>query len=286
MGALKSELHALWAQNRDGSFATKADRLNVLLLCGEQLASGGYRLPGARSLKPKHIEHLVARWRAEDLSPGTIKNRMAALRWWAKKVNKTSILFKENEDYGIPQRLRSGENKAQRLDLVNVARISCPRMQMSLRLMAAFGLRREEALKFRPRLADAGDHIALQPSWTKGGRPRVVPVLTERQRALLDEAIALVGNDSLIPNEKSFISHRHAFQYATLKVGITNVHGLRHNYAQWRYRALTGWPCPLAGGPARRDLSAVERERDDNARLVIAEELGHGRRDVTEVYLG
>lgn len=286
MGALKSELHQLWAQNRDGSFATKADRLNVLLLCGEQLASGGYRLPGARSLKPKHIEHLIARWRAENLSPGTIKNRLAALRWWAQKINKTSIMFKENEEYGVPQRTLHNGSKALRLDLDKLANVPCPRMQLSLRLMAAFGLRREEALKFRPRLADAGDHIALQPSWTKGGRPRVVPVLTERQRALLDEAIALVGNDSLIPNDKSYITHRRAFQYATLKAGITNVHGLRHNYAQWRYLQLTALRCPAAGGPARKDLSAVERERDDAARLVIAEELGHGRRDVTRAYLG
>jgi hypothetical protein len=38
---------------------------------------------------------------------------------------------------------------------------------MSLRLQEAFGLRREESIKFRP---SAADHIAIQSSWAKGGR--------------------------------------------------------------------------------------------------------------------
>lgn len=286
MGALKSELHKLCADNRDGSYATRADRLGVLLLCEQQLREGGYGFKRARGIKPRHVEYLVQRWLDEELSVGTVKNRVTALRWWTAKCGKASIIPRDNALLGIPERKMQDSNKAKKLELEKVASVACPRLRISLRLMAAFGLRREEALKFRPRLADAGDHIALQPSWTKGGRPRSVPVLTVRQRELLDEAIAMVGNDSLIPNEKSYIAHRRSFQYATLKAGITNMHGLRHNYAQWRFRALTGFACPAAGGPAKTDLSPVERGHDQVARLVIAEELGHGRSEITKAYLG
>ena len=41
---------------------------------------------------------------------------------------------------------------------------------MSVRLQAAFGLRREEAVKFEPGKAFRSDHIALKASWTKGDR--------------------------------------------------------------------------------------------------------------------
>ena len=41
---------------------------------------------------------------------------------------------------------------------------------MSLELQRAFGLRREEAMKFQPSYADQKDHITLKASWTKGGR--------------------------------------------------------------------------------------------------------------------
>ena len=46
----------------------------------------GYRLTDAASLKRKHVEALVERWKAEDLAIATIKNRMADLRWWAEKM--------------------------------------------------------------------------------------------------------------------------------------------------------------------------------------------------------
>ena len=36
----------------------------------------GFRRMEAASLKPKHVEALVERWKAESLSAGTIKSRM------------------------------------------------------------------------------------------------------------------------------------------------------------------------------------------------------------------
>src|SRR5205085_7900825 len=45
---------------------------------------------------------------------------------------------------------------------------------MSLRLQAAFGLRREESIKIRPDWADRGDVLKLKDSWTKGGKERDV----------------------------------------------------------------------------------------------------------------
>lgn len=50
---------------------------------------------------------------------------------------------------------------------------------MSLELQQAFGLRREEAMKIRPCIADRDDRLFLQASWTKGGRERIVPIRTE-----------------------------------------------------------------------------------------------------------
>ena len=44
---------------------------------------------------------------------------------------------------------------------------------MSLELQQAFGLRREEAIKFIPSFADRGDHLVLKASWTKAaGKPK------------------------------------------------------------------------------------------------------------------
>ena len=63
----------------------------------------------------------------------------------------------------------------------------------------AFGLRKEESIKFIPPYADVGDKLILKSSWTKGGLSREIPIRTEAQRQVLREAHALAGKGSLIP---------------------------------------------------------------------------------------
>ena len=156
----------------------------------------------------------------------------------------------------------------------------------SLRLQAAFGLRRGESLKIRPEWADRGDRITLKDSWTKGGRGRDVPIWNESQRQTLDDAKRLAGRGSLIPAGMTYVEQLRRFEHHTAQAGIHGVHGHRHQYAQDRYRALTGWAAPAAGGPHARELTASQRERDHAARATISSELGHSRVQICGVYLG
>src|SRR3546814_14428620 len=124
----------------------------------------------------KHVEALLQRWQAEGLSAGTIKNRMAHLRWWAEKVGKSGILPADNTKLGIPERRYvTTESKAKELG-DRLDRVTDPHVRMSLRLQAAFGLRREESIKFQPPYADRGDHIAIKGSCDKRCRYRTVPI--------------------------------------------------------------------------------------------------------------
>ena len=157
---------------------------------------------------------------------------------------------------------------------------------MSLQLQAAFGLRREEAIKFQPSYADRGDHIALKGSWTKGGRERTVPITTTGQRDVLQAAHRLAGTGSLIPANKTYIQQRHIYDGQCKAAGLSNMHGLRHRYAQMRYETLTGWKSPAAGGPGTAQLDLSQRLADQQARQQISRELGHERMKVTAIYLG
>ncbi len=104
MRNLNYELKQMCRRNRDGSFATQRDRERVLDLVANQLHELGYRHMAAASLKPKHIERLVQRWQAEGLAVGTIKNRMAELRWWTEKIGKQNVIARDNDHYGIGHR--------------------------------------------------------------------------------------------------------------------------------------------------------------------------------------
>ena len=128
--------------------------------------------------------------------------------------------------------------------------------------------------------------LHLKASWTKGGKERDIPICTEAQRELLQDAKMLAGAASLIPAEMSYRDQLNRFKAQTAQAGIDRVHGLRHQYAQARYAELRGWNAPAAGGPTSKQLSAEQKVIDRQARLTISRELGHEREQITAVYLG
>jgi hypothetical protein len=288
MKDLNYDFKQICDRNRDGSFATQADRRNILDLVANQLHEMGFRLMRASSIKTKHIDALVAHWRAQPLSTGTFKNRMAVLRWVAGKLGKSGIVKADNAAYDIGRRSNVATvSKARTLDAGELAKVIDPFVAMSLKLQAAFGLRREESIKIVPAWADRGDHLLLKASWTKGGREREVPIRTTEQRALLADAKALAAGKSLVDPAyrcyRAWLSH---FRHACDAAGIQKVHGHRHFYAQQRYRELSGRACPACGGASSKQLSLDQRAIDRKIRLQISNELGHGREQITTVYLG
>ena len=294
MKKLEHKILQICNRNRDGSHATQANRKAILSLCVEQLGQAGYKVNELKphDLKGRHINSLVKTWKNDGVSAGTMKNRLACLRWLSEKIGNKGLV-KSNDELGIEKRQYiSNANKS--LDLADVAKADLeklsPHVLLSVELQKEFGLRREESMKFQPSYALGGftpataDKIMIKPSWAKGGRYREIPISNDRQRELLGRVQALAGNGSLIPADKSYRQHKNSFEYETRQAGIGQTHGLRHLYAQNRYYELTGWQCPAVGGV--RELTSNEKEIDQQARQQISNELGHGRLQITGVYLG
>jgi len=280
-------LKQLVNHRKAGSFGTRAARGHILQQAANTLHDLGYRKLKPTGLKPKHVEALVEHWQAQSLSAGTIKNRMVHIRWWADQVGKASVIARSNDHYGIDRRVYvSGEDKSRQLDEDRLAKVTDHHTRMSLRLQQAFGLRREEAIKFSPSYADRGDKIVLKASWTKGGKPREIPVRHPAQRRLLDEVRQFAGRGSLIPANKNYRQQMRTYERNTQKAGLDKNHGLRHAYAQTRYEELTGQPCPARGGPSRAALTPEEHRRDQLAREEISRELGHERIAILSIYCG
>ena len=170
MSTRKQHMLSGYRVHRDGSYATQRDREHSLALVATQLYELGYRHMDAASLKPKHVEALVECWKAEDLAIGTMKNRMAELRWWAEKIGKQNVLARDNDHYGIGKRQYvTNISKARELVAAELAKVTDAYTQMSLRLQAAFGLRRAESIKICPDWADLGDRLVLKGSWVGAG---------------------------------------------------------------------------------------------------------------------
>ncbi len=300
-------LYETFRRNKEGSFSTQAARQNILKVAMNQLQEMKCDLHSVKNLKPKHINLLVERWKNESLSPGTIKNRMSHLRWLAEKIGKPNIVERANSDYNIEQRVAkpNSKNIAQRLNQSVLERISDINIKLAVELQEKFGLRREEAIKFDVRFSDRNGFLKVESTFnekelkqlekigvvkgTKGGLYRDIPVRTSEQRDLLDRIrahVRLNHQTTLIPTDKSYKQQLKRYEYQTHRVGLRKLHGLRHEYAQQRYRELTGWESPKNGGPMKRDMTERQFLQDRESRLEISGELGHRRLDVTVSYLG
>ena len=281
------DLVKLTWRHRENGYNTQRTRRVIVKMMANQLGDMGFNRIKAKNLKEKHALALIERWRSEGLSAGTLKNRMGVLRWVYEKVNKSWMLAKRNADYGIENRqYLTNVNKAREVTMESLERIKSEHVRLSVEMQRQFGMRREEAMKIQVAWADRGTYLKLKGSWTKGGRERTIPIRTEAQRKLLDRVKALTGGGSLIPASSTYIEHLKLYENQTRAAGLEKLHGLRHAYAQERYKELTGWEAPAAGGPSRDKLTEEQKALDHEARVTISGELGHGREVISVVYLG
>lgn len=157
-----------------------------------------------------------------------------------------------------------------------------------LRLMLAFGLRRKEAIMFKPKVSDHGNFISVT-NGTKGGRHRIIDVSDSSQRELLDklktQTTSRLGhlghpNKTLKQNIARFDYVLRSLNITYHGLGITS-HGLRHQFANDLIEQLTGEPTPVRAG-----AQPIDREKFEAARQIATESLGHGRKSITTAYHG
>jgi hypothetical protein len=275
---------------RGKSFSTVASIRERLTNSMKDLHSLGYPIRNINNIQKKHIDALVKSWQEKKLSAGSIKNRMSDFRLYSKVSGRTHLVESSNKEYGIPNRSYiPTKNKA--IFNIDLNKIGDKYLKASVELQKEFGLRREECLKIVPSKALKYDehgryYLALNSSWTKGGVGRTILIRNETQLNAIKNAISVANSKSLIPTDKSYIQQRRSYDNVTREQGYYNLHGLRHAYAQTRYKELTGWKCPINGGPTKRELNLYQRELDHHARLRISQELGHSRASITKNYIG
>ena len=177
------------------------------------------------------------------------------------------------------------------------------RIDAVIQLAQTFGHRFEEAALFNARAAlkqlQKGASKITIHSGTKGGRVRHVPITTQNQVNVLRHVAGVQGKGrSIIPDSSNYIQFRNAAYHALYPTPLKGFHGLRHEYAQARYEMLTKVKCPVASniqhGRAHHAYIAKQlglsisaaRQLDHAARTTIARELGHGRLEITNNYLG
>ena len=257
-----------------------------------------------RKVDEEHIraygEHLAERVEVGTLAADSAHNYISAMNT-AMSVARGNDDLKMTAvtDFGIPE--RSGvavENKA--ICAVEHERITSSlndRMSAIVELQRELGLRLKESCLINAKdvYKQAIEHGNVKiEDGTKGGREREIPITSESQIEALRVAADQQGkHHSMTPVDQTYIQ----FQRDMYREVGRGMHGERHHYAQDRYEQLAGVKCPVAAGiehKDRHDFIAKElniskdeaRKLDHEARMIVSNELGHGRIQITNSYLG
>lgn len=255
------------------------------------------RLRNMSEVSTKHLAMCIRRWEQDGLSASTLANRMTCIRRFLRWVGKGGGIAGLKEMLSDPGRAVRTYSAVTPLDWESrghlpeekIAEVEaqCRYTAMHLRLQDAFGLRSAESLCLKPQESDTGDKLVVNRG-TKGGRGRVVPIRTAKQREVLEAAKALVNpRTGLIGRHgHNFNAARNHYYYVLAKCGITRkdggitAHGLRHGYSNTRYLEMTGIPSPVHGG------TKPDAEIELSTRKTVSLELGHTRPQITTAYTG
>jgi len=210
-----------------------------------------FGLENIQNLKPAHVKAYVQGMKDNDLTNGTMCNRMAAVRDLAGAIGKANIVARENEVYGIARGNRQNPLIANqplidkiRLTLVERANDGDRVAMMchaAAELREAFGLRAQESL-MSAKFVDTPRGVALVVEGAKGGRPRELPIHNEAQlqaSRIVAQVSQALGSKTgrIIPPEMSLAKAYNAQRTLWTDLGgtkesISHMHASRHSMAQ------------------------------------------------------
>lgn len=296
--------HAL--KNKTVSERTKDSREETLYQAFTELRTEcepKCKLDDPRHFKEKHFKLLLALWLSKGLSSSTLQNRTSVLRTfctWIGKANMIAPLETYVDDKTLVKRVQvAQEDKSwagNELSFEDVLKkIDAYDLQAGaqLRIIKAFGLRRQEAVCFRPnraKLLGADQNSIYVEFGTKNGLKRFVPLETEDQRKALEYACRLaktteahIGWEELTLKQavKKMANIMQKFKITKKDAGAT-LHGLRHEDMHDIFEGVTGHPCPVKGGK----VEDMDPDLVLKARHKMTQAAGHARLSITNAYAG
>ncbi|MAG79295.1 MAG: hypothetical protein CMN89_06445 [Sutterellaceae bacterium] len=285
-------------KSQRASFRTIEARFDCLVHAVGILRSKGFAVSSPEQFKAKHIHALVQYWENDNLSPVTLQNYLSFLRVAMRAIGKGHLVPKSAQLVSDPTKVvvskTAIEDKswsAKNIKLEDILPMIAAEDQFVaniVELAGAFGLRLAEATQQKLTESSTQGGQLYVIDGTKGRRPRVVPIETDKQRDVIERLKQQVKRkDGTLGNPRRNLQQNRDRVYRVLrKLGINKeglgvtAHGLRHQYANDTFELLTGDKSPVRGGLLIPTKSQLEARRE------LSERLGHSRPSITTAYTG
>jgi len=318
-------------RNKLVSHSTMDARKKGLFRAFRTLRALGFQ-PAPANLSGAHIDVLMRYWTADPqlqtclgdasaklqlrthpYSAAYIQQQLSFLRVYASWIGKPGLVRDAERYTSHPQLVRrtycaqldkgwTGNGIDVDASIRAVAKIDLY-VAAQLRMAMAFGLRRKEAVMFRPHVAEVPD-FALPSSCaaisryvsflrikrgTKGGRLRFAAIRTQAQRDALACAkeIARFPHSDLGRPGLTLKQSLDLFSNVVRTAGLTKKtlgvtpHGLRHEFAGDLYFDIASVQPPVRGNDPCVDPDTMRAAYHE-----VARQLGHNRPQISNAYLG
>lgn len=253
-----------------------------------------YGVQNVKNISGKHLASYIQERQSEGKSAGTVKNDLAAVRYYHNQMDKTRYFLpdnkelKEKHDVSLERRMFGGVNRRwneiEYAAMLNHAvAVNRPEIAQMMNLGREQGLRLHEVVRLNRSDLEKAMRTDLLTVKGKGGLIRDVPLKSHMK----DLVKALVnaterGNKVFVPQDKKahqvIQSVKDFIRNNRDRISCCNerdpdvkmtFHGLRHGYAYQEYTNFIN-----------QGLSETD------ARLAVSKLIGHSREDVTRIYLG
>lgn len=280
---LKSQIERICKHARQGSYKTR-ERYKGAVIRFIMYMAEAFRLQKFANVQDKHISAYVKHIQAKGLSASTIKTDLAAIRYFHDQCPEAKYVISDNNAFNLERRFFGGVDRTWSQEefagLVRVAlRLKQDRIVYALYLGRYQGLRIHEAFRIDRVTAERALETGRLHVKGKNGLERDIP-LNPRIRNMISKIIEEVPRGEKLfikPGEKThlvikqlqnfIVRHRSKVAAPDRETNMT-FHGLRHLYACEEYR--------------KRIESGMAEYK---ARKEVAKLLGHGRDDVSRIYL-
>lgn len=295
--------HKHSTKDKTVSTRTKDHRHETLYQSLQELRDLGYKLDNPRNLREKHFKALLDYWIENKLSASTIQGKTSVFRvfcTWIGRPGMIKTLSAYDIDVSLVKRSQIAQvdkswegNGVSFQDVMKLVDAYDERAGAQLRVIKAFGLRKEEAVCFQPiramKLGEDRQSIFVEKG-TKNGLKRYLLIDNDEKRDALAIACKIskvtdghIGwEDKTLEQAVNKIANiMTKFKLTKKGLGVT-LHGLRHERFHNIYEEVTGHPCAVKGG----NIENVDPDLDLKARHKMTMEAGHARLGITNAYAG
>ncbi|WP_100012301.1 tyrosine-type recombinase/integrase [Lentibacillus sediminis] len=255
-----------------------------------------YNLKNIKNIQDKHLAAFVQERQNEAKSAASIKQDLAAVRYYHDQIPNTKYFLSDNktlgkkfEGFSLEKRQFGGINRRatefEYKSLLNIAnQRNQPQIAQIIQLAREQGLRVHEIVRLNRADAEKAFRENQLTVKGKGGLIRTIP-LHEKSKEVLKAAMSHVNRGdklfvkrdekahTVIQRTKDFIRYHRSKVHDPANNRLPGVHitmhSFRHAYAKEQYDRF------IALGMQVKD-----------ARLAVSKLIGHSREDVTKIYLG